>query len=757
MKPHISPEAKAKFLRAARTWLPPLVLLGTFFAVSAFSSYANSSSTRSYVAPTPTTQSTAATSSSASRVPENTYAPPVATIAPASAARSSRTGATGPQGVQSTPTTIAPSTGSYIPVLPGQHLGTLGQLYALTAANKVSATTLDVSSYLLVYTAAHRNYVAAFLPDMGTSITNYLLAHHVNVQIGVVDPVAPVPTPFPWLAAVIVFLLLFALTLSILFHQQNKKAELRGDYTRAATGPQGVGASHANLLQADVPSTRFSDVAGAEEALADLAEFVEILAAPEHFTAVGASLPKGALLCGPPGTGKTLLARAVAGEAGVPFFAVSGADFTEIYVGVGAKRVRELFARARKAGRAIIFIDEVDAIARRRSDNVQGGDSERDNTLIALLNEMDGFRDSEVIVLAATNRPDILDPAITRPGRLDRRVEVPLPDRRGREKILAVHTREKPVSRSVDLEHLARRTSGMSGAELAQVVNEAAIEAGRARAKVITSRHFDQAIETVAMGRARTSALVTEADRTVTAWHEAGHTVCAYVQDAADKPVSVSIIPRGPAGGVTWMAEGDELFLQRSKASARLVTALGGRAAEERLLGEDFTQGAYGDLQSATQLATAMATRYGMTNLGLMVRDPQVLGQAASDGVTEVVEELLVGALERSRALLEEYRPFFDGLVTALLDQETLSASEIDAIYAATMKSSQSSPRAILTTTQPERVATGSTTRVVSVPVPAAAISPAPPVPAAPSRTSRLVDVVIALLDARNEKKRRTA
>ena len=742
MNPRFNPERNARYLRFARFWLPPLVLIGVVFAISSLVSYAQGPTQNTYQPPTTITSVAGDPSYAARYRPPATSSNPVSAVTPTTTATTTARGPVGPYGVRSAPESAPASTGSNVPVIGHQRLGTLGKLYELTAINQVKSVTIDVTKDLLVYRANGHDYVAEFLPDMASSITNYLLDHHVNAQIGVVDPVAPAPNSFPWLVPVFVFLLLFAIGLAVVLHRQNTEAEKRGEYVpSSSSGRAGIGASHSGLHQTEIPTTRFTDVAGAEEAMADLAEFVEILAAPEHFTAVGASLPKGALLCGPPGTGKTLLARAVAGEAGVPFFACSGADFTEIYVGVGSKRVRELFARARKAGRAIIFIDEVDAIARRRSDNVQGGDSERDNTLIALLNEMDGFRDSEVIVLAATNRPDILDPALTRPGRLDRRIEVPLPDRRGREKILSVHTRTRPVDDDVDLEHLARRTSGMSGAELAQVVNEAAIEAGRARSTSVTPHHFDQAIETVAMGRARTSAVITDADRTVTAWHEAGHTVCAYVQEVADKPVSVSIIPRGPAGGVTWMAEGDDLFLRRSKASSRLVTALGGRAAEELLLGEDFTQGAYGDLQTATDLATAMATRYGMTSLGLMVRDPNVLGQAASEGVTHVVEELLTGALAQSRILLEQYRPFFDALVAALLDNDTLNATEIDEIFDATTSRSKNSPRSILATTRPARPS--------FTPTPRPAVTPTP---VSRRPRSRLVELAIRL---RNSRRRR--
>ena len=427
---------------------------------------------------------------------------------------------------------------------------------------------------------------------------------------------------------------------------------------------------------AEVPTTRFADVAGCDEAIAELTEMVQFLREPERFTRTGAKAPKGALLVGPPGTGKTLLARAVAGESGVPFFAAAGSDFTEMYVGVGAKRVRELFASARKHPRAIVFIDEVDTVARRRAGEGDAGNGETENTLVALLAEMDGFDGSDVIVLAATNRGDILDPALTRPGRLDRKVEVPNPDRRGRERILAVHTAGKPVAGDVDLTAVARRTPGFSGAQLASLVNEACLEAARRDLTTVPHDCFDHAVATIAMGRARTSALVTEHDRQITAWHEAGHTVAAYLQADADDPVQVTIVPRGPAGGVTWMSGNDDLFLPRRKAHAQLVTALAGRAGEEVLLDGEFTQGAHGDLRSATDLATQMATQFGMTRLGYQVR------AAGNDAVTEVVEELLAGAHAAATALLAEHRGFLTAVATELLDIETLTAADIRAIAA---------------------------------------------------------------------------
>jgi cell division protease FtsH len=429
----------------------------------------------------------------------------------------------------------------------------------------------------------------------------------------------------------------------------------------------------------DLPTTRFSDVAGAEEAVADLRELVQFLSDPDRFRRLGATVPKGALLCGPPGTGKTLLARALAGEAGVPFFSASGSDFVEMYVGVGAKRVRELFAKAARAERAIVFIDEIDALARKRSGGEsQASNIEQEGTLVALLTALDGFVDrGSVIVLAATNRPDILDPALTRPGRLDRKIEVPNPDRRGREAILAVHGRGKPLDDDVDLTSIARRTPGFSGAQLSAVVNEAALEAVRRELDVVDPACFDHAVATIAMGRARTSAMVTEHDRRIAAWHEAGHTIAALLLPDADDPVQVTIVPRGPAGGVTWMSGNDDVFLGRRRALSQMVVSLAGRAGEEALLDGEYTQGAAGDLQSATQTALNLVTQYGMSRLGYMVRSDGVLQAGGMREVNEVVEELLDEAHDKACELVRAHRALLDAVAETLLDVETLTLAQV--------------------------------------------------------------------------------
>jgi cell division protease FtsH len=438
-----------------------------------------------------------------------------------------------------------------------------------------------------------------------------------------------------------------------------------------------------------IPETRFSDVAGASEAVEDLKEIVMFLKNPEKFEKAGAKISKGALLVGPPGTGKTLLARAVAGEANVPFYSVAGSDFVEMYVGVGAKRVRELFNKAKKHPQGcIIFIDEIDAVGRKRGGDSSNNNYEHENTLNSLLVEMDGFTQTNIIVIGATNREDTLDPALTRPGRLDRTVHVGLPDRLGREKILKVHTAELNLASDVDLDLIARRTPGMSGADLAQVVNEACLEAARNERSEVSGDDFSSGLATLAMGKARVSAVVSDSDRKITAWHEAGHTVAAMVLQDADDPVSVSIIPRGPAGGVTWMAEGDDLFLTRNKAFAKLVVAMSGRAGEELLLNGEFTTGPHGDLQYATNLGLAMVTQYGMSDLGLMIKSNELLasGSDSTSATVNAVEELLGNALKIARRTLMENYELLVNIKNALLENDTLNLEDLKNLKEKTQK-----------------------------------------------------------------------
>ena len=432
------------------------------------------------------------------------------------------------------------------------------------------------------------------------------------------------------------------------------------------------------IAESNISTTTFADVAGCEEAIDDLKELVEFLKDSERFVKLGAKIPKGALLVGPPGTGKTLLAKAVAGEANVPFIPATGSDFVELYVGVGAKRIRELFATANEHGKAIIFIDEIDAIGRVRSEQANGSSGahiEQENTLLALLSELDGFKESGVIVIGATNRPDILDPALVRPGRLERKVQVPNPDRRGREHILMVHTNNKPLGKDVNLGTVALRTPGSSGADLAAIANEAAIEAVRRNLDELDQDCFENAISTVIMGRARHSALVTDRDRKITAWHEAGHALVALLEEEADNPLSVSITPRGAAGGVTWMSSTDDQFLSRNKAKAQLTVALGGRAGEELLMDGEFTQGAQSDLITATKLAGAMVTRFGMSRRGLQVR--QKYDGTFDEACGDVIDELLEEAMIRARTILSLNHASLEIVALGLLEYDTLTLADI--------------------------------------------------------------------------------
>ncbi len=456
-------------------------------------------------------------------------------------------------------------------------------------------------------------------------------------------------------------------------------------------GAMGTGAANAKAFTAtkaelpEPPSARFTDVVGCDEAVEELSEIVSFLHDATHFDAAGAKMPRGFLLVGPPGTGKTLLARAVAGEAGVPFYSAAGSDFSEMFVGVGAARVRDLFAKAKKTG-GIVFLDEIDSVGRARNGNAPGGgaNDERESTLNALLVEMDGFaKEANVVVIAATNRPDILDPALTRAGRFDRQVTVAPPDRRGRTRLLELYAKDRTMGPDVDFVALARRTPGLTGADICNLVNQAALEAARGKRNIVTNADFDEALATVMMGRARKSAVVTDRDREVTAWHEAGHTVAALVLPDANDPVQVTIVPRGPAGGVTWMGGDDHSFLTRSQARAQLIVALGGRAAEELLLDGDFTQGASGDLQSATGLAMQMVTQWGMSDLGLMALDPdRIVFGGIGDKVHTEVDGMLATALQSAREVLADHRALFDAVVKELLDEDTVDVDRLKAIWA---------------------------------------------------------------------------
>ena len=437
---------------------------------------------------------------------------------------------------------------------------------------------------------------------------------------------------------------------------------------------------------------RFDDVAGAVEEKQEMKEIIDYLKMPKKFEAMGARIPKGMLLVGPPGTGKTLLARAAAGEADVPYYSISGSDFVEMFVGVGASRVRDMFKKAKETAPCIIFIDEIDAVGRQRGAGLGGGNDEREQTLNQLLVEMDGIdQNSGVVVLAATNRADVLDPALLRPGRFDRTITVGLPDIKGRAEILAVHARNKFLAPDVTLENIARRTPGFSGADLENVLNEAAILAVRDNAKVIDMHHIDEAVDRVIMGPAKKSKKYSEKERYMVAVHEAGHTIIGLKLESADIVQKVTIIPRGDAGGYNLMTPREETFTQsKSDLIGKITGYLGGRVAEE-LVFDEISTGAYGDIQSATKIARAMVMSYGMSNLGpIQYQDSSgnvFLGRDYSSSqnysgeiafeIDKEVRRIIDEAKANARILIEENRDLLDRIVEGLLEHETLTAEHI--------------------------------------------------------------------------------
>ncbi len=457
------------------------------------------------------------------------------------------------------------------------------------------------------------------------------------------------------------------------------------------------GKSRARMFSGENPTVTFDDVAGAEESKEELKEVVEFLREPQKFIQLGARIPKGVLLVGPPGTGKTLLAKAVSGEAGVPFFSISGSEFVEMFVGVGASRVRDLFDQAKRHSPCIIFVDEIDAVGRQRGAGLGGSHDEREQTLNQMLVEMDGFdTDTNVIIMAATNRPDILDPALMRPGRFDRRVTLDRPDVKGREAILKVHVKGKPLDPEADLASLARATPGFAGADLENLVNEAAILAARRNKKAIGQPELEEAIERVIMGPERKSRLISDEEKRIIAYHEAGHAVVANAIAEADPVQKVTIVGRGQAGGVTWFRpDEDRILMSRKKMMATLAYALGGRAAEE-LVFDDITSGASGDIEQVTRMARSMVTRLGMSSeLGPMVygqaQELVFLGREISEQrdysddvanqIDREVRKIVNEAYEQARTILREYREKLDEIANKLLEVESLTRDEFEAIF----------------------------------------------------------------------------
>ncbi|RUA17777.1 MAG: cell division protein FtsH [Clostridia bacterium] len=458
------------------------------------------------------------------------------------------------------------------------------------------------------------------------------------------------------------------------------------------------GKSNAKMMTGDKPSVTFDDVAGAEEAKEELLEVVEFLREPEKFAALGARIPKGVLMVGAPGTGKTLMAKAVAGEAGVPFFSISGSEFVEMFVGVGASRVRDLFEQAKRNSPCIIFIDEIDAVGRQRGAGLGGSHDEREQTLNQILVEMDGFdTDTNVIIIAATNRPDILDPALLRPGRFDRRVVLDRPDVRGRRAILDIHARGKPLAPDVDMDVLARATSGFVGADLENMVNEAAILAARRNKRLIFMSEFQEAIERVALGGPeRRSRVIGEEKKRLTAYHEAGHAIAAKVLDPDNPIQKVTIIPRGQAGGYSWQVPDEEKTLHSvTDLIARIAVALGGRTAEEFIFG-DISSGASADLQQVTRIARAMVTRYGMSEklgpmvygkrsetifLGRELHEQRDYSEETAAQIDAEVRRIVDAGDRMCREALTTHLDKVELVAQTLLKQETLSRQEFDALF----------------------------------------------------------------------------
>ncbi len=457
------------------------------------------------------------------------------------------------------------------------------------------------------------------------------------------------------------------------------------------------GKSRARMFTGDQPTVTFEDVAGVEEAKEELQEVVEFLREPEKFIALGARIPKGVLLVGPPGTGKTLLAKAVSGEAGVPFFSISGSEFVEMFVGVGASRVRDLFDQAKRHSPCIVFVDEIDAVGRQRGAGLGGSHDEREQTLNQMLVEMDGFdTDTNVIIVAATNRPDILDPALLRPGRFDRRVILDRPDMRGREAILKVHVKGKPLAPEIDLGVISRSTPGFVGADLENLVNEAAILAARRNRKTISQSEMEEAIERVIAGPERKSRLISEEEKRIVAYHEAGHAVVMNAIPEADPVHKVSIIARGMAGGYTLaLPEEDRTLMARKKLMADMIGLLGGRAAEE-LVFDDITSGASNDLERVTRMARAMVTRLGMSSqlgpmvygqkeelifLGREISEQRDYSESVAQEIDKEVRKLVNESHEKARAILLEYREKLDAVARRLLEVETISRDEFESIF----------------------------------------------------------------------------
>ncbi len=563
----------------------------------------------------------------------------------------------------------------------------ISQVAQQIEAGKVARITVNNDNSLIVISASDSTIEQTARKESETTLVSQLLALGVTPdQLAKVS--VQVNPPSPWaglltLASYLLPVILFAVLFWFIFRQA------QGSNNAAMA----FGKSKARMFSGEHPTVTFEDVAGIDESKEELKEVVEFLKEPQKFIQLGARIPKGVLLVGPPGTGKTLLAKAVSGEAGVPFFSISGSEFVEMFVGVGASRVRDLFDQAKRHSPCIVFVDEIDAVGRQRGAGLGGSHDEREQTLNQMLVEMDGFdTDTNVIVVAATNRPDILDPALLRPGRFDRRITLDRPDMRGREAILKVHARGKPFAPSVDLGSIARGTPGFVGADLENLINEGAILAARRNLKAIGQPELEEAIERVVMGPERKSRLISDEEKRIIAYHEAGHAVVVTAIPEADPVQKITIVGRGQAGGVTWFRpEDDRVLTSRRKLIAQLAGALGGRVAEE-IVFDDITSGASNDLEQVTKMARAMVTRLGMSNelgsmvygqkeelifLGREISEQRDYSEAVAEQIDREVRKLVDEAYVQATGIIKKYRDQLDAVAAKLLEVEFVEPRRI--------------------------------------------------------------------------------
>ncbi|MBB4793031.1 cell division protease FtsH [Streptomyces nodosus] len=576
-----------------------------------------------------------------------------------------------------------------------------GKVVAAINANKVEAAKITTGDEQVIKVSLKNGQKvdgstkiqASYIGDQGVSLANILQDKYQNKQIPKGYTVSP--SKQNPIVGILLSLLPFVLIVVVFLFLMN---QMQGGGSRVMN----FGKSKAKLITKDTPKTTFADVAGSDEAVEELHEIKEFLQEPAKFQAVGAKIPKGVLLYGPPGTGKTLLARAVAGEAGVPFYSISGSDFVEMFVGVGASRVRDLFEQAKANAPAIVFVDEIDAVGRHRGAGLGGGHDEREQTLNQLLVEMDGFDvKGGVILIAATNRPDILDPALLRPGRFDRQIAVDRPDMQGRLEILKVHQKGKPVAPDVDLAAVARRTPGFTGADLSNVLNEAALLTARSDRKLIDNHMLDEAIDRVVAGPQKRTRIMSDKEKKITAYHEGGHALVAAASPNSDPVHKITILSRGRALGYTMvLPDEDKYSTTRNEMLDQLAYMLGGRAAEE-LVFHDPTTGAANDIEKATTTARAMVTQYGMTErlgaikfggdntepfLGREMAHQRDYSEEVAALVDEEVKKLIENAHNEAWEILVENRDVLDNLVLALLEKETLGKEEIAEVFAPIVK-----------------------------------------------------------------------